>query len=127
MYYSNEDFENFYVRYKAEGLPQKISIREYCIRNKVSWNLFNKWYRDTRQRIKEVAVTGRPEGQPGDVRPVEADVSPSKEAAADAAPAEPAPTRIMVDIRMTNGLHVIQKNLSYRRLLALVENLEVLC
>lgn len=122
MYYSNEDFENFYVRYKAEGLPRKISIREYCIRNKVSWNLFNKWYRDTRQRIKEVTVTGRPEGQP-----VEADVSPSKEAVVDTAPAGPAPTRIMVDIRMTNGLHVIQKDLSYRKLLALVENLEVLC
>ncbi len=31
MCYSSEDFENFYVRYKAEGLPQKIPIQKYCI------------------------------------------------------------------------------------------------
>lgn len=43
MYYSNEDFENFYVRYKAEGLPQKVCMKEFCIRNKVPWNLFDKW------------------------------------------------------------------------------------
>ncbi len=55
MYYSNEDFENFYVRYKAEGLPRKISIREYCIRNKVSRSLFDKWYRDTRHRIEDAS------------------------------------------------------------------------
>lgn len=36
MYYSNEDIENFYVRYKAEGLPQNISIQQFCIKNKVS-------------------------------------------------------------------------------------------
>ena len=41
MYYSNEDFENFYVRCKAEGLPQKLSIQEYCLRNNVSRNLFS--------------------------------------------------------------------------------------
>lgn len=122
MYYSNEDFENFYIRYKAEGLPQKVTIQEYCIRNKVSWNLFNKWYRDTRHRIKEVAVTGRPEGQLG-----EADVSSSKEAVEEVVPAGASSLRITVDIRMSNGLHVFQKGLSYRKLLSLVEKLEVLC
>jgi hypothetical protein len=34
--YSNEYFENFYVRYKAEKLPRNISVREFCIRNKDS-------------------------------------------------------------------------------------------
>ena len=127
MYYRNEDFENFYVRYKAEGLPQKLSIQEYCLRNKVSWNLFNKWYRDTRHRIKEVTVTGRPGEQSGEARAADEDVSPSKETSGEATPAESAETRIMVDIKMSNGLHVFQKNLSYRKLLTLVENLEALC
>ncbi|MCM1141639.1 MAG: transposase [Muribaculum sp.] len=52
MYYSNEDFENFYVCYKAEGLSQKICMKEFCMRNKVPLNLFDKWYHDTHHRIK---------------------------------------------------------------------------
>lgn len=35
--------------------------------------------------------------------------------------------RICVDIRMGNGVHVSQKNLSYSGLKTLVEKLEVLC
>jgi len=61
MYYSNEDFENFYVRYKAEGLPRNICLKEFCVRNKVPWNLFDKWHRDTHHRIEEVKVVGRPD------------------------------------------------------------------
>lgn len=127
MYYSNEDFENFYVRYKAEGLPGNISIQQYCIKNKVSWNLFNKWYIDTRHRIKEVAVTGRPEES------AEAS-SPGQDSQASATDLAQEPTgpvsespRIMVDIKISNGLHVFQRNLNYRGLVSLVEKLEALC
>ena len=127
MYYSNEDFENFYVRYKAEGLPQKLSIQQFCIQNKVSWNLFNKWYRDTRHRITEVAVTGRPEETPKQDLPQDTNIPTAQQAPQGDIPSETEATRIMVDIRMSNGLHVFQKNLSYRKLLTLVENLEVLC
>ena len=35
--------------------------------------------------------------------------------------------RILVDIRMSNGVHISQKNLSYEGLKSLVEKLEVLC
>ena len=35
--------------------------------------------------------------------------------------------RIMVDIRMTNGIHIQQRNLSYDGLKRLVEKLEALC
>lgn len=31
--YSSEDFENFYVRYKAEGLPSGMSIQSWCMKN----------------------------------------------------------------------------------------------
>lgn len=127
MYYSNEDFENFYVRYKEEGLPQNLSIQQFCIQNKVSWNLFNKWYRDTRHRIKEVTVSGRPENQAEDTQPSEDLTNQPKTAIPVEKSTESEDTRIMVDIKMSNGLHVFQKNLSYRKLLTLVENLEVLC
>ena len=39
----------------------------------------------------------------------------------------PDSVRIMVDIRMTNGLHIQQRNLDYDGLKCLVGNLEVLC
>ena len=37
------------------------------------------------------------------------------------------PVRILVELRMTNGLHISQKNLSYQELRKLIEKLEVLC
>lgn len=35
--------------------------------------------------------------------------------------------RILVELRMTNGLHITQKNLSYQDLKATIEKLEGLC
>ena len=37
------------------------------------------------------------------------------------------PVRIWIDIRISNGLHLSQKNLSYQNLVRMVEILEVLC
>ncbi len=37
------------------------------------------------------------------------------------------PVRIMIDIRMSNGMQIRQKNLDFGRLKKLVENLEGLC
>ena len=123
--YSNEDFENFYVRYKAEGLPKGVSIQSWCMKNKVSWNLFNKWYRDTRHRIVPVEVEGQPAEEKISKREMECFGDAGR------TPEQPVvsrgPVRIMVDIRMTNGMQIRQKNLSYERLRSLVENLEALC
>ena len=58
MLYSDEDYENFYVCYKAEGLPRNLTMKAFSINNKVSWNLFDKWYSDTRHCIELVNVTG---------------------------------------------------------------------
>lgn len=40
---------------------------------------------------------------------------------------EPQPVKIMIDIRMSNGMHIQQRNLNYQSLKRLVEKLEVLC
>ena len=122
--YSNEDFENFYVRYKAEGLPRNMSIKTWCLKQKMPWNLFNKWYKDTRHRIVPVEVEGRPEDKcyPTDDRP-----EPDAKEEFVLTPAGSDPVRIMVDIRMTNGMQIRQRNLSYDRLKNLVEKLEGLC
>ena len=49
-----------YIRYKAEALPRGESIQAFCSRNKVSFNLFNKWHKGTRHRAVDVQVDGMP-------------------------------------------------------------------
>lgn len=123
--YSNEDFENFYVRYKAEALPKGVSIQSWCMKNKVSWNLFNKWYRDTRHRIVPVNLAGHPEED----TITETAIREFEEQNCDTpnSPETKETIRIMIDIRMTNGMQIRQKNLSFGRLKKLVESLEGLC
>jgi len=57
--YSSSDFEHLFIRYKAEAMPQGESIQDFCLRNKVPYNLFHKWYKDTRHRIVPVQVEGQ--------------------------------------------------------------------
>lgn len=117
MTYSSEDFERFYIRYKAEGVPHGETLQGFCSKNKVPYNLFIKWYQDTRYKVVPVTVDGMPE-------------NPSKEESANGTEQterQPAPVRIMIDIRMTNGLHVSRRGMSYSELQRLVNNLEVLC
>ena len=56
--YSSEDLERFYFQYQTEALPHGESIQSFCVRNKVPYNIFSKWYKDTRKI--EVKGDGRP-------------------------------------------------------------------
>ena len=56
--YSSEDLESFYFQYQTEAMPKGISIEQFCSRNKVPYNIFYKWYKDTRNKIVEVKVDG---------------------------------------------------------------------
>ena len=69
--YNSEDLGRFYSRYQTEALPHGESVQSFCARNKVPYNMFSKWYRDTRSRIVEVAVDGCPEenGTPSETQP----------------------------------------------------------
>ena len=58
--YSSEDLERFYFRYQTEEMPKGVSVELFCLRNKVPYNIFNKWNRDTRKQIEEVQVDGKP-------------------------------------------------------------------
>ena len=108
--YSSEDLERFYFQYKTEALPHGVSIQDFCVRNKVPYNIFSKWYKDTRKQIVEVTVDGRP----------------SEEGEASGAPSHSrcqypsgSQVRILVEIRMSSGLHISQKNLNYQDLVKL--------
>lgn len=115
--YSNSDFERFFIRYKAEAVPAGESLQSFCFRNKLPYNLFDKWYKDTRCKIVPVHVEGTPAALRESI--VENEVLVSSRSLGD--------MRIMVDIRMSNGIHVQQRNLSYDGLRGLVEKLEALC
>ena len=58
--YSNEDLERFYFRYQTEALPHGTSLQTFCLNNNVPYNIFSKWYKDTRRKVIEVQVQGRP-------------------------------------------------------------------
>lgn len=119
--YSSEDLERFYFQYQTEALPHGESLQSFCVRNKVPYNIFQKWFKDTRKKVVEVQIDGAPEigheeksktnGQPQPVSQIRNEN----------------PVRIWVDVRISNGLHLSQKNLSYQDLVRMVEKLEGLC
>ena len=119
--YSSEDLERFYFQYQTEALPHGESLQSFCVKNKVPYNIFQKWYRDTRKKVVEVQVDGAPvighEEQSGAIDQPQP-VSPGR---------TDHPVRIWVEIRISNGLHLSQKNLSYQDLVRMVEKLEGLC
>ena len=98
--FSSKDFEKCWFLYQSEGLPNKLSIDEFCLKQGVPLNEFNKWYRDTHKRIHPIQVDGLPPSEPQDTQQKES--APSK-----------GPVRIAVSLFMTNGLRIQQKNLSY--------------
>ena len=118
--YSSEDLERFYFQYQTEAMPKGISIEQFCSRNKVPYNIFYKWYKDTRNKIVEVKVDGLP--SPSSEQPKKEEHHQD-----GLQSAVPSSVRILVELRMTNGLHISQKNLSYQELKQLIEKLEVLC
>ena len=111
--FSSKDFEKCWFLYQSEGLPHNVSIEEFCMKQGVPVNEFNKWYRDTHKRIHPIQVDGMP---------VTVETSASKEVKTSLNS-----LRIAVTICMTNGLHIHQKNLSYDGLVKFVEKLEALC
>lgn len=115
--YSSEDLERFYFQYQTEALPHGESLQSFCMRNKVPYNIFQKWYKDTRKRIVEVQLDGHPFDEE-----VSSKIT-SRRVSNETVP----PVRIWVEIRTSNGLHLSQKNLSYQDLVHLVEKLEGLC
>ena len=117
--YSSEDLERFYFQYKTEAVPKGMSIEQFCLNNKVPYNIFIKWYRDTRKKIVEVQVDGRPSS------PTTQSLDP--EDSFEGAQKGSTSLRILVEVRMTNGLRISQRNLSYQELKQLIEKLEVLC
>ena len=98
---SSEDLERFYFQYQTEAVPLGMSVQTFCLRNNVPYNIFQKWYKDTRKKVVEVQVDGAPaigheeksraSDQPQPVSPGRNDH----------------PVRIWVEIRISNAMACI--------------------
>ena len=62
--FTNEDYERLLVKYTSQGIPAGESIQHFCDRHKVPYNLFDKWYRDTRHKVVKVKVDSMPTAGP---------------------------------------------------------------
>ena len=51
----------FYFQYQTEALPHGEPLQSFCVRNKVPYNIFQKWFKDTRKKVVEVQIDGAPE------------------------------------------------------------------
>lgn len=118
--FSSEDLECFYFQYQTEAFARGILLQDFYVKNKVPYNIFLKWYKDTRKKIVEVQVDGRPTEEA--VSLSGATVSPLPVVSASSSL-----TRICVELRMNNGLHISQKNLTYQELTCMIEKLEGVC
>ena len=119
--YSSEDLERFYFQYQSEALPHGESLQSFCVKNKVPYNIFQKWFKDTRKKIVEVQVDGAP-GITHEEKTKTGDQPKPVSKSSDENP-----VRIWIDIRISNGLHLSQKNLSYQDLVRMIGKLEGLC
>lgn len=113
--------KRFYFQYQTEAMPKGISIERFCSCNKVPYNIFYKCYKDTRNKIVEVKVDGLPTSFPQDSKE---DNHSQEQSSTDT---KSSCVRILVELRMTNGLHISQKNQNYQELKQLIEKLEELC
>lgn len=119
--YSNEDLERFYFQYQTEVMLKGISVEQFCSRNKVPYNIFYKWYKDTRNKLVEVKVDGLPCSSQENPKEERHSQEPSS------MEAKTSSVRILLKLRMTNGLHITRKNVNYQELKALIEKWEGLC
>ena len=94
----------FFLRYKLECLPSGVSIEKFCISNKVPYNPFVKWYKDTRKKIIPVQVLGVPSPE-SEMHEIPSPIS-EQNREVDTWLSSPTELRIHVDIRMSNGVHI---------------------
>ena len=108
--YSSEDLERFYFQYQTEALPHGESLQSFCVKNKVPYNIFQKWFKDTRKKVVQVQVDGAPEITYEEKDKTSDQSKPASKSINDNS------VRICVDSRINNGLNLSQKNLSYQDL-----------
>ena len=122
MVVSSKDYEKLWFMYQSEGLPQNMSINDFCIKNGVSYTEFNKWFRSHHKSVIPIEISGKPTQENTETsvtEPAEANVSTAKK--------DNSRGGILVTIQTRDGLHIRKGGLDYQGLKNLVEKLEGLC
>jgi len=96
--YSSEALERFYFQYPTDALPHGESLQSFCIKNKVPYNIFQRWFKDTRKKVVEVRIDGAPVTSHEEKSKLSDQPKPVSQSRNDNA------VRIWVDIRISNGL-----------------------
>ena len=130
--YSNEDLERFYFKYQSEALPHGQSLQSFCMNNNVPYNIFSKWYKDTRRKVVSVQVDGRPSEESTEktvesTQDVNTPLKRLEECSLSEDKVHESTIRIWLELRMSNGLYLSKKNLSYQEQRSMIEKLEGLC
>lgn len=98
--YSSEDLESFYFQYQTEALPHGESLQSFCFKNKVPYNIFQNWFKDTRKKVVEVWIDG------ASVINDEEKCKTSDQPQSVSQSRNDNPVCIWIDIRVSNGLHL---------------------
>lgn len=122
---TKEQMENLWCKYQREGIDKNLSLQAFCSIHNVPYNQFEKFLKLRRElsAVHPVTITEMPKQKSSS--------SKTKKVEKPAAPKESQPeeckNRILINIRMTNGIQITKKNMDYQGLRSLVEKLEVLC
>ena len=121
---SNEGMEKLWWQYKNEGIAKNLPMQAFCSIHNVPYNAFEKYLKLRRHfsDVHHITVTDLPEEADTSVnkdqfrmaKPVANDVAPS----AGTAPSGKEKVRIMLHIRMSNGMQLSRTNMAYRELIS---------
>lgn len=148
--------EALWWKYKSEGIAKNLSLQAFCSIHGVPYNQFEKFLklRKDLSEVHPIKVTGVPENtyveDSENLMDAKMQSAQAQSSASQAIPEvrlsiargkdsnnnfpgetnlkkSGSPTRIMINIRMSNGMQIFRKNMNYPELCSLVEKLEVLC
>ena len=130
---SNEQMEKLWWQYKNEGVAKNISLQAFCSIHNVPYNTFEKYLKLRRHfsEVHHITVTDLPttETDSCDTAPAQPATTPTEGLGAESHsdPEMRDKVRIMIHIRMSNGMELSKRNMNYRELQDLVGKLEALC
>lgn len=130
--YSYEELERFYFKYQAEALPHGQSIQSFCLNNNVPYNIFSKWYKDTRHKVVPIKIDGQPSEKCAEQSELSTQEETRESKRLEKRPLQKetlqgSTARIWLEIHLDNGLYLSRKNLNYQELRSMIEKLEGLC
>ena len=111
-------FEAFFFQVSDRGVASWLVPSVIFLSNKVPYNIFSKWYKDSRRKMEAVQVDNRFSESSVEKSELPIQVasrysSPKVEQASLEGDVSANSVRIWVELHMGNGLYLSRKNLSY--------------